>query len=144
MYARRLPEERMSVRYSHVQMTVVLIMILIQVLVCPMYAALPPAQQARIFSITPPNTRKCILATNIAETSITIPGIKYVIDTGKCKEKRYLSKDTGGGNAGDCSSRFTTDLLVGFDTLLTRDITKSSAMQRAGRAGREVCPEHFF
>ncbi|KAJ8594004.1 P-loop containing nucleoside triphosphate hydrolase protein [Rhizopogon salebrosus TDB-379] len=103
MYARRLPEERMSV------------------LVCPMYAALPPAQQARIFSITPPNTRKCILATNIAETSITIPGIKYVIDTGKCKEKRYLSKDTGGG----------------FDTLLTRDITKSSAMQRAGRAGRE-------
>ncbi|KAH7926795.1 P-loop containing nucleoside triphosphate hydrolase protein [Leucogyrophana mollusca] len=103
MYARRLPEERMSV------------------LVCLMYAALPPTQQARIFSPTPPGTRKCILATNIAETSITIPGIKYVIDTGKCKEKRYLSKDTGGG----------------FDTLLTRDITKSSAMQRAGRAGRE-------
>ncbi|KAG1868103.1 P-loop containing nucleoside triphosphate hydrolase protein [Suillus tomentosus] len=103
MYARRLPEERMTV------------------LTCPMYAALPPAQQARIFSSAPTNARKCILATNIAETSITIPGIKYVIDTGKCKEKRYLSKDTGGG----------------FDTLLTRDITKSSAMQRAGRAGRE-------
>ncbi|KAH7887416.1 P-loop containing nucleoside triphosphate hydrolase protein [Phlebopus sp. FC_14] len=103
MYARRLPEERMSV------------------LICPMYASLPPSQQARIFSPTPPTTRKCILATNIAETSITIPGIKYVIDTGKCKEKRYLSKDTGGG----------------FDTLLTRDITKSSAMQRTGRAGRE-------
>ncbi|KIJ20501.1 hypothetical protein PAXINDRAFT_96688 [Paxillus involutus ATCC 200175] len=103
MYAKRLPEERMHV------------------LICPMYASLPPSQQARIFSSTPTNTRKCILATNIAETSITIPGIKYVIDTGKCKEKRYLSKDTGGG----------------FDTLLTRDITKSSAMQRAGRAGRE-------
>lgn len=103
MYARRLPEERMTV------------------LTCPMYAALPPAQQARIFSSAPTNTRKCILATNIAETSITIPGIKYVIDTGKCKEKRYLSKDTGGG----------------FDTLLTRDVTKSSAMQRAGRAGRD-------
>ncbi|KJA17971.1 hypothetical protein HYPSUDRAFT_972876 [Hypholoma sublateritium FD-334 SS-4] len=65
--------------------------------------------------------RKCILATNIAETSITIPGIKYVIDTGKCKEKQYLARTSGGG----------------FDTLLTRDITKSSAMQRAGRAGRE-------
>ena len=62
-----------------------------------MYASLPPSQQARIFSSTPPNERKCILATNIAETSITIPGIKYVIDTGKCKEKRYLSKDTGCG-----------------------------------------------
>ncbi|KAI6127373.1 P-loop containing nucleoside triphosphate hydrolase protein [Pisolithus croceorrhizus] len=91
------------------------------VLVCPMFASLPPSQQARIFSATPPKMRKCILATNIAETSITIPGVKYVIDTGKCKEKRYLSKDTGGG----------------FDTLLTRDITKASAMQRAGRAGRE-------
>ncbi|KAI9574330.1 P-loop containing nucleoside triphosphate hydrolase protein [Boletus coccyginus] len=103
MHAKRLPIERM------------------QVSICPMYASLPPSQQARIFSSTSPNTRKCILATNIAETSITIPGVKYVIDTGKCKEKRYLSKDTG----------------CGFDTLLTRDITKSSAMQRAGRAGRE-------
>ncbi|KAH0840212.1 P-loop containing nucleoside triphosphate hydrolase protein [Lanmaoa asiatica] len=103
MHAKRLPVERMDVT------------------VCPMYASLPPSQQARIFSSTSPNIRKCILATNIAETSITIPGIKYVIDTGKCKEKRYMSKDTG----------------CGIDTLLTRDITKSSAMQRAGRAGRE-------
>ncbi|KIM57942.1 hypothetical protein SCLCIDRAFT_1114768 [Scleroderma citrinum Foug A] len=103
MYARRLPVSCMNV------------------LVFPMYASLPPSLQARIFSSTPAKSRKCILATNIAETSITIPGIKFVIDTGKCKEKRYLSKNTGGG----------------FDTLLTRDITKASAMQRAGRAGRE-------
>ncbi|KAG1892043.1 P-loop containing nucleoside triphosphate hydrolase protein [Suillus subluteus] len=86
MYTRRLPEERMTV------------------LTCPMLG---------IFSSAPKNTRKCILATNIAETSITIPWNKI--------QKRYLSKDTGGG----------------FDTLLTRDITKSSAMQRTGRAGRE-------
>jgi ATP-dependent RNA helicase DHX33 len=86
-----------------------------------MYAQLPARQQAKVFLPSPPNTRKCILATNIAETSITIPGIKYVIDTGKCKEKRYMSRDIGGG----------------FDTLRTKDITQSSAMQRAGRAGRE-------
>lgn len=92
-----------------------------EVLVCSMYAAQAPGQNAKAFSPSPSNTRKCILATNIAETSITIPGVKYVIDTGKCKEKRYLTGDTGGG----------------FDTLLTRDITQSSAMQRTGRAGRE-------
>lgn len=69
----------------------------VQVIVYPMYAALPPAQQARIFTPAPAGSRKCILATNIAETSITIPGIRYVVDTGKCKEKRYLARDTGGG-----------------------------------------------
>ncbi|PPQ86311.1 hypothetical protein CVT25_005612 [Psilocybe cyanescens] len=92
-----------------------------EVLTCTMFAAQEHSQNNKAFSPTPPNTRKCILATNIAETSITIPGIKYVIDTGKCKEKQYLARISGGG----------------FDTLLTRDITKSSAMQRAGRAGRE-------
>ncbi|KAJ7465260.1 P-loop containing nucleoside triphosphate hydrolase protein [Mycena latifolia] len=91
------------------------------VLVVPMFAALQGHQMQKIFAATPRGARKCILATNIAETSITIPGVRYVIDTGKSKEKRYLAGSSGGG----------------FDTLLTRDITKSSAMQRAGRAGRE-------
>ncbi|KAJ7366528.1 ATP-dependent RNA helicase Prh1 [Mycena albidolilacea] len=92
-----------------------------EVVVVPMFAALQGPQMARIFTATPRGARKCILATNIAETSITIPGVRYVIDTGKSKEKRYLAGHTGGG----------------LDTLMTRDITKSSAMQRAGRAGRE-------
>jgi ATP-dependent RNA helicase DHX33 len=68
-----------------------------QVLITPMYAAQAPGANAKVFTPAPLGTRKCILATNIAETSITIPGVKYVIDTGKCKEKRYLAKDTGGG-----------------------------------------------
>ncbi|KIY63614.1 P-loop containing nucleoside triphosphate hydrolase protein [Cylindrobasidium torrendii FP15055 ss-10] len=100
--ARRLPATAMDVR------------------VCTMYAAQAPGQNSKVFARTPANTRKCILATNIAETSITIPGVKYVIDTGKCKEKWYLSSGT-----------------TGMNTLVTRDISQSSAAQRAGRAGRE-------
>ena len=67
-----------------------------QVLTCPMYASLPQNLQSNAFKPTPTGVRKCILATNIAETSITIPGIKYVIDTGKQKEKRHLAKHSGG------------------------------------------------
>ena len=106
---------------------------------CPLYAALPPGQQAKIFQSTPKGTRKCILATNIAETSITIPGVKYVIDTGKCKEKRHIARTVGSGKFhGNVYSCKYSNEIAGFDTLLTRDITKSSAMQRTGRAGREV------
>jgi ATP-dependent RNA helicase DHX33 len=70
---------------------------LLKVLTCSMFAAQENRKNAQVFAPTPPNTRKCILATNIAETSITIPGVKYVIDTGKCKEKQYLAKAGGGG-----------------------------------------------
>ncbi|KAJ1922757.1 ATP-dependent RNA helicase [Tieghemiomyces parasiticus] len=89
------------------------------ILICPLFAALPPAQQAKVFNPAPPNTRKIILATNIAETSITLPGIRYVLDTGVHKARGYNSK-------------------VGIESLLVEPISKSSARQRTGRAGREA------
>jgi len=62
--------------------------------------------------------RKVIFATNIAETSITIPNIKYVIDTGKVKSRTY-------------------NPITGFETLKIQSISKAQACQRSGRAGRE-------
>lgn len=61
----------------------------LQLLITPLYAKLAPAEQAKAFAPAPPNTRKVILATNIAETSVTIPGVKFVVDCGLAKEKRY-------------------------------------------------------
>ncbi|EKE39536.1 hypothetical protein ENUP19_0284G0059 [Entamoeba nuttalli] len=87
--------------------------------VLPLYAALPPEQQLLIFSPPPPDTRKIVLSTNIAETSVTIPGMRYVIDTGLVKEKEYQSK-------------------IGMEALRTTWVSKAQAMQRAGRAGREA------
>ena len=60
-----------------------------KLLVCPLYAALPPSLQHKAFSPTPPNTRKIILATNIAETSVTVPGVRFVIDTGLEKRRKF-------------------------------------------------------
>ena len=60
-----------------------------QLLICPLYAKLAPQEQAKAFAPTPPNTRKIILSTNVAETSVTIPGVSYVVDTGLAKEKEY-------------------------------------------------------
>ncbi|PNH47735.1 hypothetical protein VD0004_g593 [Verticillium dahliae] len=63
-------------------------------------------------------TRKVVLATNIAETSVTVPGVRYVVDCGKAKVKQYRSR-------------------LGMESLLAKPISKSSAIQRTGRAGRE-------
>ena len=92
---------------------------LVQMIVCPIYAALPPEEQMKAFEKTPEGSRKVILATNIAETSITISGIKYVIDTGMAKSRAYNPK-------------------IGIETLMVAPISKAAARQRAGRAGREV------
>ncbi|KAM9923302.1 hypothetical protein OXX59_005264 [Metschnikowia pulcherrima] len=86
-------------------------------IVAPIYANLPPAQQAKIFEPTPPNARKVVLATNIAETSITINGISYVIDPGYVKENVF-------------------NPTTGMESLVVVPCSRASADQRAGRAGR--------
>ncbi|KAI6658080.1 Pre-mRNA-splicing factor ATP-dependent RNA helicase PRP1 [Oopsacas minuta] len=90
--------------------------------IIPLYGELPYSSQQRIFAKAPKSfqgriSRKCIIATNIAETSITIEGIVFVIDSGKVK----LS---------------SVDQKCHMKSLLPVDISKSSAEQRAGRAGR--------
>jgi len=90
----------------------------------PLYSTLPPAQQQRIFEPPPgprvpggPPGRKVIIATNIAETSLTIDGIVYVIDPGFAKQKVYNPR-------------------IRVESLLVSPISRASAQQRAGRAGR--------
>ncbi|KAL5179263.1 Pre-mRNA-splicing factor ATP-dependent RNA helicase DEAH10 [Glycine soja] len=89
-----------------------------KLLVVPIFAALPSEQQMRVFAPSPSGFRKVILATNIAETSVTIPGIKYVIDPGFVKARSY---DPG----------------KGMESLIIIPTSKSQALQRSGRAGRE-------
>jgi pre-mRNA-splicing factor ATP-dependent RNA helicase DHX15/PRP43 len=93
-------------------------------LVVPLYSSLPPQQQQRIFDPAPPARasdglpgRKVVVSTNIAETSLTIDGIVYVVDPGFCKQKVYNPR-------------------IRVESLLVSPISKASAMQRAGRAGR--------
>ena len=57
--------------------------------VLPLYSLLSQENQNRIFSPAPAGSRLCVVSTNIAETSLTIPGVKYVVDTGKVKTKFY-------------------------------------------------------
>ncbi|EPQ26075.1 uncharacterized protein PFL1_06283 [Pseudozyma flocculosa PF-1] len=93
-------------------------------MIAPLYAALGPSASVKVFAPTPPRTRKVVLATNIAETSITIPGIIYVIDCGLAKEKVYTAT-------------------TGVESLQTQEISQSAARQRAGRAGRERSGECY-
>ncbi|KAK4780859.1 hypothetical protein SAY87_016965 [Trapa incisa] len=89
------------------------------ILTCPIFSSLPSEQQMRVFATTPSGFRKVILATNIAETSVTIPGIKYVIDPGFVKARSY-------------------DPNKGMESLIIIPTSKAQALQRSGRAGREA------
>ncbi|KAG0173223.1 DEAH-box ATP-dependent RNA helicase prp43 [Apophysomyces sp. BC1034] len=92
--------------------------------VVPLYSTLPPNAQQRIFDAAPPPRtpggppgRKIVVSTNIAETSLTIDGIVYVVDPGFAKQKVYNPR-------------------IRVESLLVSPISKASAQQRAGRAGR--------
>jgi len=64
--------------------------------VLPLYSLLPTDAQMRVFEDPPEGTRLCIVATNVAETSVTIPGIRYVVDAGKVKEVNFRIVGHGG------------------------------------------------
>ena len=88
-----------------------------ELIICPIFANLPSDQQAKIFEKTPKGARKVVIATNIAETSLTIDGICYVIDSGFNKQKTYNAKS-------------------GMESLVVTPVSQAAANQRAGRAGR--------
>ena len=62
-----------------------------ELIILPVYSSLPSEMQTRIFDPAPPGTRKCVIATNIAEASLTIDGIYYVVDPGFAKQKVWGS-----------------------------------------------------
>ncbi|CCW63311.1 unnamed protein product [Phytomonas sp. EM1] len=105
--AKRILESRVKMLQSDVPGFVVL----------TLYSAMPYEQQLRVFDTAPSGCRRVILATNIAETSITVEGIKYIVDSGVVKAKYYSSK-------------------TGMEALVEVDISRAQALQRSGRAGR--------
>ncbi|KAJ6438393.1 DEAH-box RNA helicase [Purpureocillium lavendulum] len=92
--------------------------------VLPLYSLLPTREQMRVFESPPDGTRQIILATNVAETSLTIPGTRFVFDCGRSKERHY-------------------DRLSGVQSYDIGWISKASANQRSGRAGR-TGPGHCY
>ncbi|GAA5933455.1 hypothetical protein JCM3775_000699 [Rhodotorula graminis] len=88
-----------------------------ELVIAPIYANLPTEMQSKIFEPTPEGARKVVLATNIAETSITIDGVVYVIDPGFVKQNAYNPRN-------------------GMESLVVTPCSRAAAGQRAGRAGR--------
>jgi ATP-dependent RNA helicase DHX8/PRP22 len=88
-----------------------------ELIILPIYSALPSEVQSCVFEPTPTGARKLVIATNVAETSLTIPGIYYVVDPGYVKQSAY-------------------DPQLGMDSLEVVRISQAQARQRSGRAGR--------
>ena len=92
--------------------------------VLPLYSLLSTEDQLRVFEPVPRGHRLCVVATNVAETSLTIPGIRYVVDSGRSKQRIY-------------------DMTTGIQKYSVKWISKASADQRSGRAGR-TGPGHCY
>lgn len=92
--------------------------------ILPLYSLLPTREQLKVFEPAPEGTRQIVIATNVAETSLTIPGTRFVFDCGRSKERHY-------------------DKLSGVQSYDIGWISKASANQRAGRAGR-TGPGHCY
>ncbi|XP_049762763.1 probable ATP-dependent RNA helicase DHX35 isoform X1 [Schistocerca cancellata] len=88
-----------------------------KLLILPMYGSLPNGEQLKVFRFTPRGMRKVVISTNIAETSVTIPGIVYVVDCGFVKLRWFNPENHA-------------------DSLVVVPVSQASAEQRAGRAGR--------
>ncbi|KAF5338958.1 hypothetical protein D9611_008721 [Ephemerocybe angulata] len=92
--------------------------------IVPLYSLLPSDKQMKVFEPPPPGSRLVVVSTNVAETSLTIPGIRYVVDCGRAKERKY-------------------DTTSGVQSFQITWTSKASAQQRAGRAGR-TGPGHCY
>jgi len=90
----------------------------------PLYSLLQPNEQLKVFEPPPPGCRLVVIATNVAETSLTIPGVRYVVDSGRVKDKEY-------------------DKVTGVSKFVIKWTSKASSDQRAGRAGR-TGPGHCY
>ena len=87
--------------------------------ISPLYSSLPRPAQLKVFEPLPPRVRRIIVSTNIAEASVTLPNVKFVVDCGLSKQS-FFDLESGGG----------------VDSLVLSPISQASAIQRAGRAGR--------
>jgi ATP-dependent RNA helicase DHX37/DHR1 len=92
--------------------------------VLPLYSLLSTKEQMKVFQNPPKGSRLCVVATNVAETSLTIPNIRYVVDCGRAKERKY-------------------NMATGVQSFEIDWVSKASANQRAGRAGR-TGPGHCY
>lgn len=122
-----------------------------ELLILPVYSALPSEMQSRIFEAAPPNARKVVVATNIAEASLTIDGIYFVVDPGFAKARRHPAVPRASRHTPTACGAVRTRVCTahshavqmnvynpktGMDSLVVAPISQASAKQRAGRAGR--------
>jgi ATP-dependent RNA helicase DHX37/DHR1 len=113
--------------------------------ILPLYALMPSQLQNRVFQVPPEGHRLIVVATNVAETSITIPGIRYVVDCGRQKMKVMSSPSSS--PPGDPSDRHASSAPTGAGAGIAKYevtwISQASADQRQGRAGR-TAPGHCY